>query len=304
VPNNPKKWIAALLGFFALPIAFMYVGRLRLAGIYLLAALVISVAVIFYLHGTDTHLVISALALQITAAVHAFRLADRYPDDKPRPAYSRWYGLIGASAVLVAVAVGIRAFAIEPFRIPSGSMLPTLPLKSHILVGKWGYGHYSAYGFTLLKAPISAPLERGDILVFSYPDDPSAIFAKRLIGLPGDNIVYREKQLSINGHPVPRRSEGQYLDRMSPRVMERYAESLSGTDYSTLIDPDAPASIQYTRPFPFHEKCVSYADGVSCEVPPGHYFMMGDNRDNSVDSRIRGFIPASNIVGKVVRIIP
>lgn len=303
MPNKPKKWIAALLGIFATPIGLMYVAQLRLAGIYLLIALAIGVASEFYFHESAILGVVQILFVLI-CATYAYRAAARYPDEKPRPIYSRWYALIGATIGLFSVAFGVRAFLVEPFRFPSGSMLPTIPLHAHLIVQKWGYGNYGTYGVNLFHAPIAASLSRGDIIVFEFPPDRSLQYAKRLIGLPGDKIAYHGKQLSVNGTLVSLRQTGDYFDSESLAHTPKLIESLMGVEYAVIIESDAPASIPTNLSFPFHEKCAYDHGGVTCDVPAGHYFTMGDNRDNSNDSRMWGFVPADHIVGKVLYVLP
>lgn len=303
MPNKPKKWIAVLLGIFVPPIAMLYLSQLRWAGIYLLIALVVGLVEEFYFRDTGVANALQ-LAYVLTCVTHAYRLAAKYPHDKPRPAYSRWYGLLGAAFGFLLVAFGIRAFVVEPFRFPSGSMLPTIPLRAHLVVQKWGYGNYGTYGIHLLRIPISAPLSRGDIVVFEHPQDRSIHFAKRLIGLPGDKIAYRGKRLSVNGTPISLRKTEAYFDPKAAAYKPRYLESLGNAEYSVLIENDSPAYISTSVTFPFRGNCTYDAEGVSCEVPAGHYFTMGDNRDNSSDSRIWGFVPDDHIVGRVLYIVP
>ncbi len=300
--DRPKKWLAALLGIFALPLGMMYVAQIRWAGIYLAIALVVGVVGEFYLRETVVAGVIQIL-FALTCATHAYRLAARYPAEKPRPAYSRWYGLLGTAFGLFLVAFGVRAFIVEPFRFPSRSMLPTIPLRAHLIVQKWGYGNYGTYGLNLLQAPISAPLSRGDLIVFDYPPDRALQYTKRLIGLPGDTITYRGKKLVVNGNPVPLRQTGDYFDTKALAYTPTYVESLTGTEYFVLIEKDSPPSVPTTLAFPFRDKCTYDSEGVTCQVPTGHYFVLGDNRDNSYDSRMWGFVPADHIVGKVLRIL-
>ncbi len=300
---KPRKWIAVVLGIFAQPIAMLYLSQLRWAGIYLVVALIVGVVGEFYFHDTMVSGALQ-LAFVLTCVAHAYLLAAKYPDDKPRAAYSRWYGLLGAAIGLFSIAFGVRAFVVEPFRFPSGSMLPTIPLQAHLVVRKWGYGHYGTYGLLLARMPISAPLSRGDIVAFEYPQDRSIHYAKRLIGLPGDKIAYRGKRLSVNGSPVPLRKTEDYFDAKAAVHTPRYLESLMGAEYSVLIKDDSPTYIPTSIAFPFRGNCTYDSEGVSCEVPAGHYFAMGDNRDNSSDSRIWGFVPADHIVGKVLYIVP
>ncbi|RTL41369.1 MAG: signal peptidase I [Rhodocyclaceae bacterium] len=303
MPNKPKKWVAALLGFVAQPIAMMYVARITWAGVYFLASVAIAVIGDFYLHDMELAALASQIALALTCATHAYRVAAKYPDEQLRPSYSRWYSLLGTVAAFVSIVFGVRAFLVEPFRFPSGSMLPTIPVGSHLIIQKWGYGNYGSYGLNLTHASISAPLNRGDIVIFEFPQDRSKTYAKRLVGLPGDKIVYREKKLFINGSAVSTHVAGKHVDPKSQVSTPRFIESMMGTDYSVLIEREAPAYVATPLAFPFREKCTYFADGLSCDVPAGQYFTMGDNRDNSFDSRMWGFVPADHIVGKVLYIL-
>jgi signal peptidase I len=281
----------------------MYVGRMSLAVGFLLAIPVIALIAMYL--GQDFAQTMP-LVVQTVVAIHAFRIAAHYPEGIHRPIWSRWYSLVGTCAVLLTVFFGIRAFVLEPFSVPSGSMLPTIPPKSYVIIQKWGYGNYGAYGLTLPKIPASAPLERGDIVVFTRATtNGESHFVARLIGLPGDSIDYRKKELLINGAPVPRRSDGRHFDGTSVRFFEKHTESLSGIDYSILIYPSEPTPVSEPLPeFPFREKCTLHANGMGCDVPTDHYFVMGDNRDNSYDSRQWGLVPADAIIGKVIAIIP
>jgi len=303
VPNQPRKWIAALLGFFAPPLAMMYVSRIGWAVFYLLAALALGIGAEFYFHDVAGVVLLQLLFL-IVCVTHAYRLAGSAQEDRPRPGYSRWYGLCGAGLVFLGVTFSMRAFLVEPFRAPSSSMLPTIPVGAHLIVQKWGYGNYGSFGLNLWRTAISAPLGRADIIVFEFPEDRSIDYVKRVIGLPGDKIAYRDKKLFINGLPVPTRDDGSYLDGASMNTFRRFVESLDGAEYSILNDEQFPAGIPAARDFPGREQCTFDREGMLCEIPPGHYFVMGDNRDHSADSRVWGFVPAELVVGKVIRILP
>ena len=213
--------------------------------------------------------------------------------DAKEPLWVEW----GASFFPVILIVFVlRSFLFEPFKIPSGSMIPTLLVGDFILVNKFTYG---------IRLPvinkkvidINSP-QRGDVMVFRYPEDPSLDYIKRVVGLPGDTVAYQNKKLIINGQPVPTQKAGDYLHPERLYYSEQFQEKLGDVDHRGLNDADAPAFIPDAGRFPYRENCTYNAAGVVCKVPDGHYFMMGDNRDNSRDSRAWGFVPEANIVGK------
>ena len=206
-------------------------------------------------------------------------------------------GIVETISVVVQallIALVFRTFLFQPFSIPTGSMTPTLLIGDYLLVSKFSYG-YSRYSFPfspdlfegrVLMDAAGAP-ERGDIAVFRLPRDPRLDYIKRVIGLPGDRVQMRDGQLYINDEAIPRVRQGDYIAQNTfgdPVEVPIYVETLpNGVTYQTLdADPSGPGD-----------------DTEVFVVPADHYFMMGDNRDNSADSRFTvGMVPVANFVGK------
>ena len=191
------------------------------------------------------------------------------------------------------IAIGVRTFAYEPFNIPSGSMLPTLLIGDYLFVSKFSYGysrHSMPLGLPLISGRIfeSRPA-RGDVAVFKLPTDTSTDYIKRIIGLPGDKIQVIGGILHINGTAVARKRIGEYVHRDdygNAYTFVHYIETLPGGRGHSIIERSDDGPLDNTPVY---------------EVPTGHYFAMGDNRDNSQDSRVLnavGFIPAENLVGR------
>lgn len=190
----------------------------------------------------------------------------------------------------------LRSFVVEPFRIPSGSMLPTLESGDLIVVSKFSYG---------VRLPIvdtkildTGSPGRGDVMVFRYPVDPQVDYIKRVVGLPGDEIAYLDKRLFVNGQEVPRHRDGDYFEPDRVAYTAQYQEKLGDVEHRILVDERRFQDIGPMWRFPGRENCQYVRNGMRCNVPEGHYFVMGDNRDNSLDSRYWGFVPDRNIVGK------
>jgi signal peptidase I len=211
----------------------------------------------------------------------------------------------GLFPVIAAVFI-LRSFLFEPFKIPSGSMIPTLHIGDLILVNKFHYG--IRLPVLNLKVMDGQPVKRGDVMVFRYPPKPSLDYIKRVVGVPGDKIAYINKVLTINGQLVSKVSVPEFFDADTMRYSKQFEEAMPiGSNPSQmntlrvhrlLNDDRVPNFVSGINDFAFKDNCSYTVEGVECTVPEGHYFMMGDNRDNSMDSRYWGFVPDQNIVGK------
>jgi signal peptidase I len=211
----------------------------------------------------------------------------------------------GAENIILAVCLGIlaitlesyfapimaRSFVLQPFNIPSGAQEPTLLVGDYLFVSKSSYG-YSRYSFPMGVIPISGRLfasspKRGDMLVFKFPGDNTTDYVKRLIGLPGDRIQMKDGVLYINDKAVPKVRVADYVEDLGgmPHHVPQFRETLPNDASYNVLDRDPQGALDNTQVF---------------VVPEGHYFMMGDNRDNSADSRANmGYVPFENFVGKV-----
>jgi len=239
----------------------------------------------------DIHFDFEALLLIATVVTGVFWVLDKLvwaprrnagrEEGDTRPVEGNWAVEFSRSFFPVILFVLLlRSFVVEPFRIPSSSMVPTLLVGDFILVNKFAYGFRLPVVHTKV-IPISEPA-RGDVLVFRYPPDPSKDFIKRVVGLPGDEVLYRDKQLSINGKQVPIESLGVYTDEGIPafEAALKFNETLGEKVHPIIVVRDRGSL------------------NLRATVPPGEYFVMGDNRDNSLDSRRWGFVPERNLVGK------
>ncbi len=202
----------------------------------------------------------------------------------------------GLFPVIAAVFV-LRSFVVEPFKIPSGSMLPTLQIGDLILVNKYHFG---------LRLPVvnvklvdnNAPA-RGDVVVFHYPPDPRIDYIKRIVGIPGDRVSWKDQKLEVNGQPVPTKADGQFYNKELMRYVPQFAEKFGDRDHLILVDDKRSQVPMRMREFVGPaDACRHASDGVTCQVPPGHFFVMGDNREDSLDSRFWGFVPQDNLVGR------
>ncbi|MBA3593541.1 MAG: signal peptidase I [Pseudomonadota bacterium] len=247
----------------------------------------------------------AAAALQVQATQRRAELAAQgitQVDNHTAEAHNRllmqpwWLDWTAGLFPVIVVVFLLRSFLFEPFKIPSGSMIPTLLIGDLILVNKFHYGvRLPVINTKILDNNIP---QRGDVMVFRYPPKPSLDYIKRVVGVPGDEVAYLNKKLTVNGKPVPKVPLADFFDEDALRYAKQFQETSSSKTYRLLNDVDRPSFIAGADDFPYRQNCRYSSEGVVCKVPEGQYFMMGDNRDNSLDSRYWGFVPEKNIVGK------
>jgi signal peptidase I len=266
-----NKWFAGVLGFFSAPCAFIYLGRFWIAAAYLFL-LILAYLADLYLSST-TVVPFAGLLIAIIAAVHAFGIAKTIDFAVGRKWYNYWWGVLLIPVTFFALTFLTRSFIAEPYSIPSASMSPSVEMGDYILVKKWGYGSYGAFGITLVNLHVEKriPLERGEIAVVIPPHTPTP-FLERIIGLPGDTVEFNNKQLIINGAPVK-------------------TELLTG-----VVARETMGEHVFTVKYLNEQSKLRTGKWV---VPNNHYFVMGDNRDNSADSRVWGMVHAENVVGRL-----
>jgi len=226
-----------------------------------------------------------------------FALAAKRADGVEEP---WWVEYAKSFFPVILIVFCIRSFLVEPFKIPSGSMIPTLQVGDFILVNKFTYGIRLPI-INRKIVPLNDP-QRGDVMVFHYPENPSVYYIKRVVGVPGDVVEYSHKRLTINGVEQVQQAEGDYNyveSGLNFVHTEQYLETLGERKHSLLVNPDMPdVHLGSVAEFKGKENCVYNQDVIRCTVPADQYFMMGDNRDNSRDSRYWGFVPDNQIVGK------
>lgn len=272
---KPKTWIAVILGFLGHNFAFLYTNNQRLFWLYF-----IPIFIVGFIDWKNETLYYGLF--YILFPIHAYLISSTFSPISNRSWYSRWWGFIIYSLVSILL-IGTfilvtRVFFFEPFSIPASSMAPTINIGNQIIVNKYGYNTYGTFDMSISNgvAPDNL-MERGEMYVFYPPNNSSTLYVKRLIGKPGDTISISEDSLIVNGITLVTTEIKETEDHTI------YEEILAGKTYLT----------QYNH-------WTYSTDMNEVVVPENSYFFMGDNRDNSNDSRYFGFVSNEQIIGRVI----
>ena len=304
---KPKGWLAVIIGFVLQPFVFLYVNRPRLFWLYSFIATVVLVLSMKSMGNINDEDYSPSYYwfVAVMCVAHGYWCTRNYDVSRARAWYAGGFAVIGiVFSVFVAISL-VRAIFIEPYQIPAASMNPLLQVGDHILVKKFGYGNYRTFGIGLFKTEPSNLPKRGEVFVFQHPQEPHIDYVKRIIGMPGDTIIFKWQTLYIqracdNGdckppEKVQQSDTGITVENDWGVTVNELEETLGGETYRVLVNHKLPSltSHFYTQ--------VGQPVG-QWVVPAGHYFVLGDNRDNSRDSRFWGFVPQQYILGKVVYI--
>ncbi|MBL4602257.1 MAG: signal peptidase I [Emcibacteraceae bacterium] len=296
---RPKGWIAIILGFFLQPLAFLYVNRAKLFWFYLLIQIIVVIAD-YIIHQTiseEPYLQYAYLSwlLLIICPIHAYVITRDYDPQQVRMWYSKWWGISSCYIAMMLLIYIIRIFIFQVYSIPSESMKPYLNIGDTVVASKLGHGNYRLWNFQILKTSPWLTPSRSDVIIFQYPPSPETDYVFRVIGMPGDEIVYQNgalqiKQKCLSGvqgctELVTTSQTKDNIERDDGLIS--YTEKIGNAEYTILR---VPAAIEKEQ-----EEIATY----QWVVPDNHYFVLGDHRDNSNDSRYWGFVPEENIVGKV-----
>ncbi len=272
--KKTNKWIAAFLGLLISPLGLLYVGQPMYALLYLIFSLIMNVYGLFYAtENVDIIITIISWSINILISVYAYKKAQNF--NKLRSWYSKWYGQIGIIITFLLPVFIFRAFYFEPFHIPASSMAPNINSGDYIVVSKKGCGNYKLYGIQIHKSEKSdsCKIEKGDVIVFEYPNDKTVSYIKRVVAKSNDTISYYNKVLKVNGVLV----ENQLISEQDYDFLMQ--EKIGNSKYQII-----------------HMKNRRVRDG-EWVVPEKSYFVLGDNRDNSSDSRVWGIVPEENVLG-------
>lgn len=283
-----KRWVAVVLALVSSVLALLYIGRARWAIAFAALSLAAYVASLLVPGMEGAAIFVTGLSYLLPVYLF-FAVGGMAP--QVRPWYSKPKSLVLLGVGVAGSILATRMFVYEPFSVPSAAMEPTLPRGAILIVQKAGFGHFSTNGVTIGHGKSIVPA-RGEVIAFEFPKDRSTTYVKRLVGLPGDVVKVEGSHVTLNGAAIP---------VSAPDGDGVAQEDLQGARHAIMANgKDFP--YWQVESFPSREQCAFTDTSVECRVPAGHYFVLGDNRPNSADSRLWGFVPADHVIGKVVKV--
>ena len=304
---KPSKLLAGILALFLNAFAFLYVNKARWFWVYVIVTLIVAKASMGHYENPLLQSLIHdgylSIALALICIGHSVYLAHYYDADEQRKWFARWYAVLLIVIGVFGLIGVVRLYVVAPFQIPSSAMLPTLTPGSHVLVSKSGFGNKTLFTSEIYQTESSVKLSRADIIVFRYPLDRDILYIKRVIGLPGETIRYENKQVFVKPRCLPETescAEYKALEltalpehTLSSPPLLIFQEDVGSQQHYIAINMqrEIPAHFYFNQPG---------TPTTEWKVPANHYFVMGDSRDNSRDSRFWGFVPEHDIVGRVI----
>ena len=304
---KPSKLLAGILALFLNAFAFLYVNKARWFWVYVIVTLIVATATMGHYENPLLQSLIHdgylSIALALICIGHSVYLAHYYDADEQRKWFARWYAVLLIVIGVFGLIGAVRLYVVAPFQIPSSAMLPTLTPGSHVLVSKSGFGNKTLFTSEIYQTESSVKLSRADVIVFRYPLDRDILYIKRVIGLPGETIRYENKQVFVKPRCLPEAescAEFKALEltalpehTLSSSPLLIFQEDLGSRQHNIAINMqrEIPAHFYFNQPG---------TPNTEWKVPANHYFVMGDSRDNSRDSRFWGFVPEQDIVGRVI----
>lgn len=278
VVPQPRKWLIIVLGLLTPVLSFLYIGK----GKWALGCFVLMLAAIALLPAYAVMQYVLSL-FNLTALIVACMFGFR------RQAATWWqlHGMLKGALSLCIVLLMLRVMFLNFYRVPSASMLPTIQQGSYLIVKRWGVGYFNQW---LGQSFDVSQLQRGEVIVFDFPPRPSETFIKRVVALPGDKVAFDKGSLWLNGRKQPLK-----VQQTSP-YLGYFTEQIGQQPYTIvrMLDQD------YSARYQFMQSCPLISNLRVCTVPAGQVFVLGDNRDQSADSRFWGYVPAQNVIGKVI----
>lgn len=276
---RPRRWLAVMLSLILPPLGMMYAGQKMWTQVYWFVVLIMAVISIGFMDQLPALMLqILAVGVPVTAAIHVWFLVRH--QNITRPWYSRWQVLVPALLGLMVLMLLYRAFVSESFTAMSDSMSPGLVPGQVIYAEKWGCGNYRYWGMQFHRSEPTddCQVKAGDVVVFQHPPNPADVYVKRVVGLPGDQVQFIDNRLVINGQLV---------------WLKVHEDQGRTTVYEEMLE-DRRFQVMYMNTD--HFRNFKFSD---VKVPEDHYFVLGDNRDNSFDSRHWGLVPADHLIGRV-----